>query len=82
MSVFAKMLLINIQKTPNYSFRIKIHENIVFKWKDSVEGGNLDQVVFAAELEFLKILIPRLPQNTSNINIECAGILIQLCSVL
>ena len=76
------MLLLNIQKTPNYSFRIKIHGNIVFKRKDSVEGGNQDQVVFAAELEFLKILIPRLPQNTSNINIECAGILIQLCSVL
>ena len=76
------MLLLNIQKTPNYSFRIKIHENIVFKRKDSVEGGNLDQVVFAAELEFLKILIPRLPQNTSNINTERAAILIQLCSFL
>ena len=25
------------------------------------------------ELEFLKILVPRLPQHTSNVNIEYAG---------
>ena len=30
----------------------------------------LVQVVFAAELEVLKILVPRLPQNTSNVNIK------------
>ena len=41
------------------------------KQKDSLEGS-LDQVLFAAELEFLNILVPRLPQNTSNVNIECA----------
>ena len=29
-------------------------------------------VLFAAGLEFPKILIPRLPQNSSNVNNECA----------
>ena len=42
------------------------------KRKDSLEGS-LDQVLLAAELEFPKILVPRLPQHTSNVNIECAG---------
>ena len=42
------------------------------KWKDSPEVS-LDRVLFAAELEFPKILVPRLPQNTSNENIGCAG---------
>ena len=41
------------------------------KWKDSLEGS-LDGVLFAAELEFPKILVPRLPQHTSNVNTECA----------
>ena len=40
------------------------------KRKDSLEGG-LDRVLFVAELEFWKILVPRLPQNSSNVNIEC-----------
>ena len=40
----------------------------------SPEGnGSLNRVLFASELAFLKILIPRLPQNTSDINAECAG---------
>ena len=34
--------------------------------------GSLDQVLFASELEFPKIAVPRLPQHTSNVNIECA----------
>ena len=42
------------------------------KRKDSLEG-RLDWVLFAAELEFPKILVPRLPQHTSDVNIECAG---------
>ena len=42
------------------------------KRKDSLEG-NLDRVLLAAELEFPKILVPRLPQHTSDVNIECAG---------
>ena len=40
--------------------------------KDSREGS-LDRVLFVAVLEFPKIAVPRLRQNTSNINIECAG---------
>ena len=41
------------------------------KRKDSLEGS-LDRVLFAAELDFPKILVPRLPQNSSNVSIECA----------
>ena len=43
------------------------------KRKDSLEGSSLDRVLFAAELEFLKILVSRLSQHTSNVNTECAG---------
>ena len=39
------------------------------KWKDSLEGS-LVRVLFVAELEFPKILVPRVPKNTSNVNIE------------
>ena len=39
------------------------------KRKDSLEGS-LVRVLFAAKLEFPKILVHRLPQNTSNGNIE------------
>ena len=35
--------------------------------------GSLVQELFAAELEFPKILVPRLPQNASNVNIESTG---------
>ena len=42
------------------------------KQKDSLEGS-LDRVLLAAKLEFPKILVPRLPQHTSNVNTECAG---------
>ena len=42
------------------------------KRKDSLEGS-LDWVLFAAEFEFSKIYIPRLPQNSSNVNTEYAG---------
>ena len=37
--------------------------------KDSLKGS-LVRVLFATELEFPNILVPRLPQNTSNVNIE------------
>ena len=39
------------------------------KRKDSLEGS-LVRVLFAAELKFPKILVPMLPYNTSNVNIE------------
>ena len=42
------------------------------KRKDSLEGS-LHRVLFTAELELSKILVPRLPQHTSDVNIECAG---------
>ena len=42
------------------------------KRKDSLEGS-LVRVLFVAELGFPKILVPRLPQNASNINIESTG---------
>ena len=42
------------------------------KRKDSLEGS-LDRILFVAELEFPKILVPRLSQHTSKVNTECAG---------
>ena len=42
------------------------------KRKDSLEGS-LDRVLLATELEFPKIIVPTLPQHTSNVNIECDG---------
>ena len=42
------------------------------KRKDSMEGS-LDRVLLAIELEFPKILVPRLSQHTSDVNFECAG---------
>ena len=39
------------------------------KRKDSMERS-LDRALFAAEFEFPKILVPRLPQNPSNVNTE------------
>ena len=50
------------------------------KRKDS-QKGSLDQVLFAPELEFPKTLVPRLPQKSSNVNIECAGKSKQLYSL-
>ena len=35
--------------------------------------GSLDRVLLVAEHEFANIIVPRLPQHTSNVNIECAG---------
>ena len=60
---------------PGIIFRA-IFMNVCFqhfhkKRKDSLEGS-LNRELFVAELEFPKILVPRLPQNTSNINAECA----------
>ena len=54
------------QRTP-FVYLHHSHE----KRKDSLEGS-LDRVLFAAELEFPKILVPRLPLHTSDVNIECA----------
>ena len=50
------------------------------KWKDSLEGS-LYRVLFAAELDFPKMLVCRQPEKTSNVNIEYAGKSKQLYSV-
>ena len=54
-----------------FTFEI-MPQHIHKKRKDSLEGS-LDRVLLAAELEFPKILVPRLPQHTSDVNIECTG---------
>ena len=48
--------------------------------KDSLESSP-DRLLFAIELEFPKILVPRLPQNLSNVNTERAGKRKQLYSL-
>ena len=34
---------------------------------------DLGQASLAAEFEFSKVIVPRVPQDTSDVNIECAG---------
>ena len=51
------------------------------KGKDSLEGG-LNRWLFADKLEFPKILVLRLPQNTSNVKTEYAEKSKQLYSFL
>ena len=51
------------------------------KRKDSSLEGSLDRVLFVAELESLKILVPSIPQHTSNVNDECTGKSKQLYSL-
>ena len=41
-----------------------------FKHSNKKQKDSLVWVLIVAELKFLKILIPRLSQNTSNVNIE------------
>ena len=56
--------------------RIQIQIKIFHSYEnrnDSLEGS-LDRVLFVAELEFPKILVPRLSQNSFNVNIGCPGI--------
>ena len=38
-----------------------------------IRSREIARKVVWAELEFPQILLPRLPQNTSNLNIECTG---------
>ena len=45
---------------------------IVIRNGKSLEGS-LVRGLFAAELEFLKMLVPRLSQHTSNVSTECTG---------
>ena len=43
-----------------------------YKHSHKKRKDSLDRVLLAAELEFAKILAPRLPQHTSDVNIKCA----------
>ena len=55
-----------------YKCIILLKERSLKKQKGSLEGS-LDRVLLLAELEFLKIQVPRLPQHTLNVNTECTG---------
>ena len=46
---------------------LKNHSHKKRKDRDCLEDS-LGRVLFAAELEFQKILVPRVPQNSSNLN--------------
>ena len=52
---------------------VEKYTSIVIRNRKIVWKVVLDRVLFAAELEFSKILVPRLSQHTSDVNIECAG---------
>ena len=60
------------QITFNHSHKKRKDLKSSLKSAKSLEGS-LNRALFAAELEFPKILVPRLPQHTSYVNIECAG---------
>ena len=66
--IFSQILRLCFWKFLMFSFKYRHSHK---KRKDSLEGS-LDGVLFLAELEFSKILVPRLPQHTSNVNTECA----------
>ena len=51
--------------------KLQSFSNTINKF-ESVQEGSLDRDWFAAELEFPKILVPRIPQYTSNVNIKYA----------
>ena len=59
----------NLHHICRTSFHKNTDDRCQKKPKDSLESS-LDQVLFAAELEFSKILVPRLPQSTSNVNTD------------
>ena len=61
-----------LSKTRFFPARIVKWNHSHKKRKDSLEGS-LDRVLFAAELKFPTILVPRLPQHTSDLKTECAG---------
>ena len=52
------------------SIDLKNHSHKKRKDTDSLEGS-LVRVLFVAELKFLKILVPKVPQNSSNLHTEC-----------
>ena len=80
---------------PRFYSYLKMNNIIIFSGKNNCNHTHkkqkdrlkvsLDQVLFAAKLELLKILVHRLPQNSSSVNIEGARKLKQrysLCAQL
>ena len=61
-------------------FSVSWYKHSHKKRKDSLEGS-LNQLFFATELEFPKILVPMLLHNSSNVNTGCAGKSEQLYSL-
>ena len=49
------------------------HTQLKYKKRKDSLRGSLGRVWFAAELEFPKILVSRLPKHTQNVNTEYAG---------
>ena len=66
------LLLSCLHRKSGQRLQINFSRHSHKKRKNSLEGS-LDRVLFGAELEFLKMLVPRLPQHAWNVNIECAG---------
>ena len=62
-----------------FIFQCRFNNNLGYKKRKNSLEGSLERVLFAAELELPKILVPRLPQISSNVNI-CARKLKQLYS--
>ena len=70
-NIYSKLYSTTCANTYREGTTSEVNRIIVIRNGKFLEG-NLDRV-FAATLEFPKILVPRLPQHTSNINIEWAG---------
>ena len=51
------------------------------KKRKDIPKSSLDRVLLATELKLPKIIVPRLPDNTSNVKIECTGKSKQLYSL-
>ena len=58
-----------------------IHNFHSHKKREATLKGSLDRVLFVTTREFPNILVPRLPQNISDGNIECVGKSKQLYSL-
>ena len=64
-TIFPVVLQMTMTLSPNINHSHK-------KRKNSLVGG-LDRVLFVTELDLPKILVPRLPWYTPNVNTECTG---------
>ena len=62
----------NFKVIKSISYVFHFYEYSHHNQRDNMEGSLL-LVLFVAELDFPKILVPRLPHDTSNVNIESSG---------